>query len=759
MLKKIHLGITLFLFSTINTSVTVSPENSSELFWKDIREEAISTSSNRLIVPDSYRTLQLNYFGLKNFLKKVPLEENLRVQNSSLTIQLPLPNGEFEQFKIVESPIMAKKLADQYPGIKTYLGQGTNDRTATVRFGYDQNGFHVMILSAHGSVFIDPYIKGNTEYYVSYYRRDFSPDKNHLYFNCTLLGIDSPGALEITDLINSGLNIYSGDELRTYRLAVACTGEYTQYHGGRVEDGLAAIVVVINRINGIIETEIAVRFELVPNNNLIVYRDPETDPYSNYNVRSMIDENQANIDLVIGSENYDLGHVFGTYGGGITFLAGTCSAENKAKGVSGIPNPIGDPFTTDYVAHEMAHQLGGNHTFNGNTGSCAKYRNELTAFEPGSGSTILSYAGVCGLQNLQAHSDAYFHNISIVEMVNHTRNGSGNNCPTITPTGNSIPVVSAGPSGFVIPLQTPFYLLGSATDADGDELTYCWEEFDLGPAGDPDNPNRNAPIFRSFLPTTDTLRFFPRKSNLVNNTHTMGELLPTYSRNLKFRLTVRDNRAGGGGVNYNDMTMSVTNSAGPFRVVSPNSNITWLGNSEQLIQWNVANTDVAPVNATEVNIFLSLDGGYSWPIVLIENTPNDGLEQVFIPNMPTTEARIVVKASNNIFFDICDEDLIIEDNPSSVDNNLVTSNFILLQNYPNPFNPTTKIIYSILQRSFVTLKVFDVLGNEVTTLVNEEKPAGEYEVEFDGSKLTSGVYLYQLEAGDFTHTTKMVLIK
>ena len=183
MLKKIHLGITLFLFSTINTSVTVSPENSSELFWKDIREEAISIGSNRLVVPDSYRTLQLNYFGLKNLLTKVPLEENLRVQNSSFIIQLPLPNGEFEQFKIVESPIMAKKLADQYPGIKTYLGQGTNDRTATVRFGYDQNGFHVMILSAHGSVFIDPYIKGNTEYYVSYYRRDFSPDKNHLYFN------------------------------------------------------------------------------------------------------------------------------------------------------------------------------------------------------------------------------------------------------------------------------------------------------------------------------------------------------------------------------------------------------------------------------------------------------------------------------------------------------------------------------------------------------------------------------------------------
>ena len=758
-----------FIFNLIVISILifslagmVYSQNSTELLWNDVQEESIIINKNRLIIPDSYRTLRLDFTGVKSLLQNAPKEENVRVQHSSFIISLPMPNGEFQQFKIVESPIMAEELGDKYHEIKTYLGQGINDKTATVRFDYTHKGFHAMILSVNGSVFIDPYSQYETEFYLSYFERDFSPKDNRLDFNCTLLKSNSLGVQEVADLIAASVDTSFREGLRTYRLAVACTGEYTQFHGGEVADGIAAIVVAINRVTGIFEVEIAVRFELVPNNDLIVYTDPNTDPYMNNDLQEMVIQNQANIDLVIGRENYDVGHVLGTNGGGLGFLCSVCSDQDKARGVSSNQNPIGDPFFINTLAHELGHQFGGNHTFNGTIGPCSLYRVGSSAYEPGSGSTIMSYAGICSSQNLQVNPDPYFHNISFVQMVNYTRNGLGNNCPVITSTGNSLPVVDAGPGGYTIPIETPFILTGSAIDRDGDSLTYNWEEFDLGPAGHPNSPEGNAPIFRSFPATTESYRIFPQISAILNNWQIMGEILPTYSRNLRFRLTVRDNRAGGGGVGYDEMTMSVTSSAGPFLVSSPNTNLAWQGNSIQTIIWDVANTNVPPVNVTEVNILLSTDSGHTWPIILAYNTPNDGLELVLIPNVPTTTARVKVESVGNVFFDISNRNFTIVDNPVNVDSILFNSapyKFALYQNHPNPFNPSTIIKYEIKELTNVKLTVFDVLGNDIVTLVNEEKSGGLYEYTFDGSGLNSGVYFYQLEVGEYIKTKKMVLIK
>ena len=250
-------------------------------------------------------------------------------------------------------------------------------------------------------------------------------------------------------------------------------------------------------------------------------------------------------------------------------------------------------------------------------------------------------------------------------MIAFTVNGGGNSCAVKTSTGNTIPTVSAGPDGLVVPISTPLELTASGSDADGDALTYNWEQYDLGPAtasGDNNltNPSGNQPIFRSFSSTSSPTRTLPRIPDLVNNTSTIGEYLPDYSRNLKFKCSVRDNRAGGGGFADDLKTLSVTADAGPFLVQSPNGGSTVTGNSILPVSWDVAGTNGNGVNCSTVDIYLSTDGGYTFPTLLLAGTPNDGNASVSLPNVSTSNARIKVKASNNIFFDISNGNFSIE---------------------------------------------------------------------------------------------------
>ncbi|MEP7336907.1 MAG: reprolysin-like metallopeptidase [Acidobacteriota bacterium] len=621
-------------------AAAVAGQDSPDGVWRSSLAETVGLTAVQGVSPSS-PVFQLDGATLRNLLSRAPMEFTAPLAASPVALAVPGPDGSFVRFRLQESPIMEPALAAKFPEIKTYLGQGIDDPTATLRCDLTPHGFHAMVFSAEGTFFVEP-VRSDVRYYRSYFKqgqeKDWQcfTDQNDVASPTTPLG--TPYVL-------------SGATLRTYRLALAATGEYTAFHGGTVALALAAMVTSMNRVNGVYEREVGVRMIMVANNNLIVYTNSATDPYTNSSGSAMLGQNQTNLDSVIGSASYDIGHVFSTGGGGVATLNSVCVNGSKARGVTGSSSPVGDGFDIDYVAHEMGHQFGGRHTFNGTTSNCGGgNRSASAAYEPGSGSTIMAYAGICGAENLQPNSDAYFHVKSLEEILAFI-GGTGGNCAVATPTGNITPTVSAGAS-FTIPQSTPFTLTASGSDADGDALTFCWEQFDLGTAAPPNTDNGSRPIFRSFTGTTNVSRTFPKLSDILNNTATIGESFPLTTRAMNFRVTARDNRAGGGGVRDAAVTINSRADSGPFVVTAPNSAINWSGGAIQTVTWNVANTDAAPVSCAQVNILLSTDGGLTFPTTLLAATPNNGTASVVVPSTPTTQARVKIAAVGNVFFDI-----------------------------------------------------------------------------------------------------------
>jgi len=657
-----HLGLALALALSIRpaTGATVrGRETSPDRIWKDVAKPGRAALAARplWVSPQTFRTVQLDRAALDATLSSAPREGAIAVKQSGAVLSLPLPYGGFGRFAFVDSPVMEPGLAARYPQIRTFLGQGLDDPFATVRFDVTPEGFHAQVLSPGGTVYVDPLQRGDVTTHIAYYRHDYvNPDKT---LRCLTEGggsIRSVTEPRSTPLASIGPN------LKTFRAAVGATGEYTATHGGTVLGGLAGIVTTWNRMNGIYERDLSIRMVLVANNDSVVYTNSATDPYTDDDPFALIDESQANLDSVIGSGNYDIGHAVSTGGGGLAGLGVVCVAGSKGSGVTGSGNPVGDAYDVDYVAHEVGHQFGGNHTFNGSTGSCTGgNRNGSTAYEPGSGVTIMAYAGICNPQDLQPNSEDFFHGVSFDEIIAYTTTGSGT-CAASSATGNGAPTVSAG-ADVTIPRSTPFTLTATGSDPNGDALTYAWEEFDLGPQGAP-GENGNAPIFRPFDPSSSPSRTFPRLKYILANAnvppatdpspYVPAEVLPATTRTMTFRVTARDNRAGGGGVQNDTMTVSVTSTAGPFQVTAPNTAVSWAAGSGQTVTWNVASTTAAPVSCANVAILLSLDGGNTWPTTLLASTPNDGTEAVTIPlgTPATNQARVKVQAVGNVFFDV-----------------------------------------------------------------------------------------------------------
>ena len=650
------------------------------------------TDLEKCIPTTRFQAFTASLSGLRATLAGAPLDivsaERLGTVSKGNPVELSLPmprDGKLARFLVEEVAMMEPALAARYPQIKTYRGTGVDDPAAQLALDVTPAGFHAQILSPSGRVYISPmYYGGVDDVYASYYSADAVSTTPWV---CEFKGGTSVAPVTSRAPVSapagearpasSGSAAAGqpapqpqvgafGGTLRTYRLAVAANHQYVAANGGTVDSTLAAIVSVINRVSAIYEADTSVRLVLIGNETAIIYPDTANDPFGG-NGTAVINTSTATISAAVGAGNYDIGHVFTTGSGGISGLGVVCNNSSKGRSTTGLPTPYGDNFSVDYVVHEMGHEFGANHTFNGGVtaaGSCSgSNRSAAHAYEPGSGTTIMAYAGICGVNNdLQPHSDSMFHHESLSEITTFITGTTGNSCPVLTTLPNQVPTVSAGPA-YTLPIGTPFTLTGVASDPDGDILTYSWEERDRGLTQTDANAadNGNTPLFRTFAPVYSASRTFPKMSDIVNNTTTIGEKLPALARTLTMRLTVRDNRTNGGAINSSDVALTVVATAGPFVVTAPNTAITVASGSALNVTWNVANTNIAPVSVANVSVLLSVDGGYTYPYTLAASVANSGATVVTLPpGLQSTTARVKVAAVGNVFFDISNANFTIQ---------------------------------------------------------------------------------------------------
>jgi len=653
---QVSMKKTLYPLALLCLFLTLPHFSSAQQWFKDAHlQDAQRLGGTRQIQPDEARIISVDMEAVISALSEAPMWHTPDARANAISLELPLPNGHSRAFKVVEAPVMAEGLSARYPGMRSFAAYSPEDGTAYARFGYTHKGFHAMILSGlHSTVFIDVFSEGQTRYYQVYYKSDYNGIPGN-EFSCRM-DTDAASTAGHSDTAPAAL---LGDcSLRNYRLAIACTGEYAQFHGGTVPDVLAAYNVAMTRVNGVYERDFTVHMELIDETDQVIFLDGATDPFTNNSAGTLLSENQGVVDGLVGFDNYDVGHVFSTSGGGVASLASICT-NRKARGVTGLPSPVNDPFYIDYVAHEFGHQFGANHTQNNNCNRVA-----AAAMEPGSASTIMGYAGICS-PNVQNNSDDHFHAISIQEVTNTIEFGAGSTCPELIDVGNTGPILTDEEDVLFLPVSTPFFLKAQAMDAEGDALTYCWEQMDNEIATMPPvSASTGGPAFRSLSPTPDPVRYFPNLNAVVANTQDTWEVLPSVSRTMSFRCSVRDNFPGGGCVKATDVELVFSDDAGPFVVQQPNTSVVWEVGDLETVTWDVAGTDGAPVNCSAVDIYLSKDGGFTYPVLLAQGVPNDGEQEILVPLELTSTARIQVVASGSIFYDISDEDFEIQLPPS-----------------------------------------------------------------------------------------------
>jgi len=641
--------------------------NTPNQFWQSVPDDDLHQIklASKSLDQSTYikkRNLRLNETGLREYLTaefEKDVSDSIAVRPIQKQIDLPLPNDEFVRVKVIDSDVLSKEMQERYPDIHTWEVQGVDDPAISGRIDFSSNGFHGMVTLANGdTVYIDPDNKGLSGFY-----RIFGKKENHEHFktdfSCKVHDVDNAldKPLDLHNHMTTSAKLLAAapkQNLITYRLALAGTAEYTQSQGGTSSSAYASMVTTINRVNEIYQRDLGVKLQLVSDES-IVYNDSNTDPYTNNSAIALVSENIENLNNIIGTENYDIGHVFAQGSlGGLAFAASACQENYKAGGATGTPTPNGETFSVEYVAHELGHQLGATHTFNSEQRSCGgSNRVQETAVEPGSGSTIMSYSGLCGTDNIQTASDAVFHWVSINQITDYTNNASGNSCGVRSSTTNEDLSVDAREDSN-IPANTPFMLKGSESGG----VSFSWDQFDTGAASlVAEDLGENA-IIRSLLPNSDTTRYIPSLKNLFEGTTLVGETLPKISRELNFAFLARGEK---GGIATDFKKLSVTDSGSVFKVLSHTSPQVLQKEQETFIEWDVAGTNALPINCKVVSIKMIRSNGVE--NILVESTENDGSENITIPSTipDMQDARIMVACNNNSFFNISSANLEIEE--------------------------------------------------------------------------------------------------
>ncbi len=720
-IKKVaYATLILCIFAICSEETFAGKRANKGNLWQKAVESSFRSKGARNLFPKKYSTFKLDAGALRGFIAQMPLEFSEASKVLPTIIDIPMPDGKTEQFRIEETRVLADHLAKDFPSWKTFQGYGIDDPTAVGQFDWTSKGFHGYIFTSKGTVYIDPFQENDTENYLVYYKHEYGQSSAG-DFSCRIdNGFSEAFGVANLDFANTAFapSFSIGTNIRTYRIAVATTGEWSRGTTGSIDpqtvrtSALAALTTSINRLSGIYRRELSVTFQLVnpsitDNTANIIFDDPVTDPYDNTDSTAQLTINHNTITARVGSPNFDVGHLYGTGGGGVAQTPSVCDDTDKGQGYSARAGFYGDPFTVDYAAHEIGHQFGASHTYNTATpmGSTCSTRSATNAFEVASGATIMSYVGICSARNLQQYVDtgfSSFHIRSLTQMIGYVQNGVGNTCGIPGTNNNSIPTVSAGNS-FTIPKLTPFTLTATASDADTADvpnLIYSWEEYDLAPSAsgevgipvntyDVDTDGVLRPLFRVYSPVSSPSRTYPSLNfilNTANNnpagsnnppltytgphptgalgavcepsvTCATGENMPSLSRTMNFRVSVRDRR---GGMIDAATTVAVAGAAGPFVVTTQNSSPTpWAAGTTQTVTWDVAGTTANGINAANVKISLSTDGGQTFPFTLAASTPNTGTQVITVPNSATTTARIKVEAVGNIFFDINNADFAI----------------------------------------------------------------------------------------------------
>lgn len=727
-MKKLILGCSFFFAFGI-----AGAAYSNNGYWEALNPSKYPNDIAPHSKTSEYKVLKLSMKGISTELSKAGT-----TAEHGIEVELPNEDGSFSTFIVWETPMIEKGLQELLPEVKTFTGfeKGNHDRTAKIDF--TSFGFRAAIFSSKETLLINPYYQGKeSDYYVLFNQnnlKELSPVVCTV--NNILSEIDLP---QPSTLMSSRMNIKS-----VYRIAITTTGEYSHLVTGAesVNQTLEILISTMNRVNGVYERELAVSFNLIANNDQVIFTNPLSDPYTcNDDTDCLIDEAAVVLDNILNNANFDIGHIFCTEGGGLAALNSLCNEFTKGMGVSSSTGP------DDYyvILHEIGHQLGANHSFSSPSGTCYGNGNPQTNYEPGSGSTIMSYAGNCAPDNIQNSADHYFNAFSLHEMTTHI-SGAGN-CGVNTVINNSINFDSQELT-YHVPIYTPYELTAPFAYGHHSEaaISYNWEQYETGNYGSNEANGSSAtegPIFKSQKPSESITRTYPHYSLINSNDYQgPGERLSNTVRTVSFKNTIRSIHQGLGSFKTSpEFTHVEVTSNAQFRVTSPHTNTTWNPGEVHNITWSPGGSLNAPVNSGYVSIYLSLDDGETYPFLIVSNAPNNGSYAYTVHDIGTSEGRIKVQGSGNVFFDVGKGRLTITGDPSNNINELLKQAPIIA--YPNPTTDYLMIEKKEGIVGTIEISVYNILGQKVHEDILKEN---NYQLNTQG--WANGHYIIQTTDGN-----------